>query len=136
MTLDQDEDFRPYGTELAAAWPGRAALGQQGAADSVIRRLVDEFGIGDRQCMSESAIRQVEPVLSPDQIARVHDLLVAELTALRISALEQGIDPDDADEVFLRRAKRLRSAVAGTLPQVPELPEASLPAAEPGCSAR
>jgi hypothetical protein len=127
-TLDGDDDFRSCGAE---AWHGRAALEQQGAVDSVARRLVDEVVIWDREGMSESAGRQPGPVLAPDQLARIRDLLVAELTALRNRALEQCVGPDEVDEVFRLRAERLRLRAVGVPPTASDSAGTSAPKEEP-----
>ncbi len=131
MTLDGSDDLRSCGTQLAGTWLGGAALEQRGVVDSVVWRLVDEAAIWGRPGTSESDERQPEPVLAPDQLARIWDLLVAELTALRNRALEQCADPHGIDEVLLLRTERLRSAVVGIPPAAPGSAGTSVPTEEP-----
>lgn len=130
MALDGDDDFRPCGAELAGPWLGGAALEQQGVVDPVVRRLAHEVAIWGRPGTPESDGRRPEPVLAPDQLARIRDLLVAELTALRNRALEQCADPDAVDEVLLLRTERLRSAVVGVPSAAPGSAETSVPTEE------
>jgi hypothetical protein len=59
--------------------------------------------------MPDKLERQIPDLLTTDQLARAHDVLVGELTTLRNQALTQNADPAKVADVFRRRAERLNS---------------------------
>lgn len=73
----------------------------------LFRGLSADVFVGTLENMTENTDHGIRPVVTVDQLARTHDVLVRELAALRDNALARHVEPAHVSRVFRRRADRL-----------------------------